>query len=443
MKMRDKIAAAVFLAAILAMCLIPSVGMAVFGPSEPAANEVLAQPPALRDDLGFNFAFPQAAEDYVNDRFFARQELVTAGRRVSAAVFGTAGSDQVLTGRDGWLFYGETLDDYAGVNGLTERELYAAATNLRLMQEDCQRQGIDFLFAIAPNKNSLYPQYMTVPVSGAERDSVKLLRLLEDMGVGTLDLFEVFAARSEPLYFAHDSHWTSQGAALAADAMNEALGRESGFFHGDFAPSAHTGDLFEMLYPAARDRETDMTPVDAPEFTTERGGARPDSITITTESPADGSLLCWRDSFGNALYPYLAASYGQALFSRDPAYDMTLAPRLRADTVIVELVERNIGYLLDYPPVLPAPEREISLPDSVQGELRVCADNAEPEGWAVISADLPVTPDADSPVYVSNGRAVYEAALTRDGFTAFLPAGEGPWLAAFYVKGALTSYSAH
>ncbi len=442
MEKTEKIAAIVFVAVILLMCLVPSVGMALFGPSEAGVNEILAQPPRLRAGSGTNFALLADTRAYLEDRFFARQELITAGRRLSAAVLGTANSDDVVVGQDGWLFFGETMDDYAGVNGLSGRELFAAAKNVSLLEEYCRGQGIDFLFTLAPNKNSLYPQYMRTLLAPGERDSGKLYGLLDAMGVTYLDLFEVFAGEEEALYFAHDSHWTSRGAALAADSLNAALGRESAFFSGEFAPEPHSGDLFEMLYPAARDRENDLSPVNVPVFTFGQGGTRPDSIVINTESDAGGTLLCYRDSFGNDLFPYLAASYGTARFSRSPSYDMTLAGELGADAVIIELVERNIGYLLDYAPVVPAPAREIALPAQTAGQLRVAANDSDTPGYAVVSGTLPAEPDADSPVYISNGEAVFEAVLTRDGFTALLPAAGGPWLVAFFTGGELVSYAA-
>ena len=68
---------------------------------------------------------------------------------------------------------------------------------------------------------------------------------------------------------------------------------------------------------------------------------RPDSITIDTESAGEGSLLMFRDSFGELLYPYLAAEFGSARFSRQAAYDLTTAASLGSDTVVIELVERK------------------------------------------------------------------------------------------------------
>ncbi len=441
MEKTEKIASAVFIAVILLLCLVPSLGMAFFGPSEAGANEVLAQPPKLTDELGFNGAVLADTRQFLDERFFARQELITAGRRLSSFAFGTAGSREVEVGRGGWLFYNETVSDLAGVEGLSDRELFCAANNVRLMEEYCESVDVEVVFTLAPNKNSLYPEYMRLGAITGERDIEKLYALLDAMECDYLDLFDVLGNRDETLYFAHDSHWTSRGAALGADAINAALGVDSGFFEGEFKEEPHTGDLFEMLYPAGRDSETDLVPVNEPVFTFGEGGTRPDSITINTESAADGTLLCYRDSFGNDLFPYLAASFGSARFSRSPQYDLALISELGADAVVIELVERNIRYLLDYAPVVPAPQRDVELPEP-SGEVRVRADNSEPEGWATVSGTLPAAPDGDSPVYISNGLAVYEAILTGEGFTALLPAANGPWTVSFYTDGQLISYNA-
>ena len=69
--------------------------------------------------------------------------------------------------------------------------------------------------------------------------------------------------------------------------------------------------------------------------------------------------MCWRDSFGVALYPYLAESFHDARFSRSATYDLIRIETDRADAVLIEIVERNIGFLLENMPVYPAPERKM------------------------------------------------------------------------------------
>ena len=429
----------VFMVAVFIMCLIPTVGLIIFGPGEAGANEVLADRPELTTPEGTpNTAILSDIKNYVDDRFYLRQELITAGRKISAGLFRATGEDDVIIGKNGWLFYGSTLDNFTGAGGLTEREYFAAAKNLSLMNEYCESRGIRFLFTCAPNKNSVYGEFMPNTGVRAERyAAAELYSLLDASGTPYANLHTAFNALDETLYFAHDSHWTSRGAALAADVIGGALGRPSRYFEGNCTPAPHTGDLYEMVYPAWEDSETDLVYTPAIELTYGAGGTRPDSITITAEGSGEGRLFMYRDSFGNNLYPYMADSFAWARFSRSAQYDLT---GVDADFLVVELVERNLVNLSRYPPVLPAPERDLELPAQTSGTIRLATGETGLEGYIGITGTLPAGADVDSPVYIQNSAGTFEAALTPDGFSALVPLANGPWTAALYVGGTLTSF---
>ena len=263
------------------------------------------------------------------------------------------------------------------------------------------------------------------------------MALLEESGVSYVNFFEVFA--HEPvLYYQTDSHWNQQGAALAADAINAALGVETDYYAGPFGQKAepYTGDLFEMLYPAFSGSELEPEYLGELEFTYTGNSTKADSIVLTTQSDADGSILVYRDSFGNLLHPYLAASYGSARFSRSTAYDLTA----EYENVVVEIAERNLVYLIQNVPVMVSPQREIDLPQSsgtasVTQKLRSKA----PEGTVLWTGTLENT-DPDSCVYVACGGAVYEAFLTQaGGYAVYLPEGETPDTVAFTLNGQMTT----
>ncbi len=420
--------AAVFLALLLLFCLIPSAGMLLFGASAAGANEVQSAAPVLRDaDGAWNTGYLSDLADYVSDHFYLRQELITAHNALTAAVFRVSAEDDVILGADGWLYYAPTLDDYTGTAPMTERALFSAAHNLSLMQEYALAQGADFLFVIAPNKNSLYADAMPDYGAGSEpHDAQRLFALLDAYGVQYTDLFSRFSAEAEPLYFRHDSHWNTRGAALAADAINACFGIRSDYFSDAFAATAaHTGDLFEMLYPTAADPETDVVYGGALTLDYETASVRPDSITIRVSGGGEKRLLAYRDSFGNLLYPYLADSFGWSRFSRSSVYDLTAIGAEDIDCVLVELVERNLDYLLAYMPLCPSPVRALTLPETVSGTVSAAfdSDTRAPEGCAAFTGTAPAGTDADSPVYVVCGGSVYDAFLGADGaFTAYLPA---------------------
>ena len=410
----------IFICLFLICCLFTSVGLLVAGPSEAGANEKLSDAPVLKtEDGAWNANYLNDLQDWVNDRFFLRQELISLDRWLTANVLNTSGESGVILGSDGWLYYADTLNDFTGVETMTERELYSAAKNLSLMAEFCRENGKKFLFMIAPNKNSLYPQFMPeFGVSAEETDADRLMAMLEEMDVATVDLFKAFGEQDEILYFAHDSHWNSKGAALGADLINAGFGVESDYFGADFSQSIpHEGDLYDMMYPALTDPEKDPVYGGTLSFDFTSKATRPDSINLTTESEKAGSLLAYRDSFGILLYPYLADSYGAARFSRSTTYDLTAD----GECVLIELVERNLCYLVQNLPVMASPKRDVTLPQSNSGTVQVESSNRK--DLVQVKGTLEQV-DADSPIYVVSGGAVYEAfCLEGNGFGVNLPEG--------------------
>ena len=434
-----------FAALFLALCLIPSLGLLITGGSGAAANQVLAPKPVLlKSDGKLNTAWLEDLSRYVNDRFSLRQEAVTLWARLNAGLLHSSVTDQVILGKDGWLYFSATLPDYTRTAPMSKRELWCAARRLWLLQEYAEAQGGQFLFTVAPNKNQLYPEGMpTLAVADGPTNTEALYRKLDEMGIAHLDLHAIFrAADPERLYFNTDSHWTSRGAALAADAILHALGRESAYFGGPFTSGTHKGDLYEMLYPTGTETEPD--PVYAPGFSFEASSANPDSISISTKSAAgEGTLLMYRDSFGRSLYPYLAEAYGEAFFCRKNDYDPTaLQP---GGALVIELVERNLRYLLDYTPTMPAPSRDAALARDAQpqdGQMHFVLAKGGPEGYTVLHGDLGgYAPDKDSPIYLDTVLGLYEALPGAEGFSLCLPedAAAGPVRVLFRHDGALLS----
>lgn len=424
-----KRAAYIFIVLILALCLTPSVGMLAqhAGMEEgTGGNETLAALPTLRGPDGrLNPDWAAQMQDYVEDHYYLRQEMITAWSRLNASLLKTSIADNVVLGKDGWLYFGDTLPDYTNLTPMTPREVWSAARNLHLMSEACEKEGRRFLFTIAPNKNSLYPEHMpALTVQEGKRNRDLLAEALAEEGVAYLDLFALFGEQNETLYFARDSHWNSKGAALAADAVNEAFGRQSEYSDGPFSPAPnHKGDLYDMLYPAGDEMELDLTYL--PELTIAYDAPirSAENLIIMTHGGGTGSLLMFRDSFGNLLYPYLADSFDGALFSRAVPYRLDLAAAREADFVVLELVERNLRNLLASVPVMPAPLREAAEADHSAGTVAVTWEPSEElPGYVLAQGILPLTPDDKSPVLLETDRGWYEACLLEgNGFGLYLP----------------------
>lgn len=341
----------VLITLFLIISLLPVLSMFVIGETQPSANEILASKPKLLDRSGkLNTHVLNDFSDYIADRFAFRKQLVTAWARLNAALFHSSAEDQVVLGTDGWLYYAPTLDDYIG-RAMSAEELAHAAAYLASLQRAAENRGATFVFTIAPNKNSLYGENMPsyIPENHHEANAVRLRPYLEEYGVNYVDLFSVFTERGEVLYYRTDSHWTECGAALAADSLLSAAGKDTSYFDGPYSAGVpHLGDLYEMLYPAGNEPEESerYAPGFAYSLSGDARGGNAMKIRSSCEG-REGVLLCWRDSFGISLYPYLADSFSEASFLRETSYDPALIDETGADIVILEIVERNLSQLAD------------------------------------------------------------------------------------------------
>ena len=186
----------IYVGLIIVFCLFFSVGAFFFGPDAEAEGRELSPMPTLRtEDGALNLSYTTQLESAFADRFALRSELVTAQSVLRAGLFGT-GNDQVIVGRGGYLFFGDTLDDYLGRNPMTDEEIEAAADALADMSRFAEEQGAKFIFTAAPNKNTLYSEYMPARYLAhtGESDMDRLFAALEVRSVDYLDLRNVLTA---------------------------------------------------------------------------------------------------------------------------------------------------------------------------------------------------------------------------------------------------------
>ena len=446
--MRGKRALSVsFTALVLALCLLLGFGGLFLPDGGVRANQVLAAAPELTEGDGtLNLDFFSDFETWFGEHFALRQTLVTANAALLAGVFHSSNTDQVIVGESGWLFYASEADDYLDIPTMTEREAANAAISLSLMQEYAAAQGATMLFFAAPNKSSIYPenmpaQYVPLAQDGSfellyaalEREAVRYLDLravLEAVKAGQTD--ETAGTR---LYHRLDSHWTNLGAAYAADAILAALGLPSDYAGADYAVTQDfSGDLYEMLYPMGTEQDYNQS-YDL--FTYSTGTAdRSDTeaIRYAAENPSQtGSLLMFRDSFGNALTPFLAQSFGQSLFTRAVPYDLGLIAEQEADFVILELAERNLATLAERAAVMPAPVRDVALPEQrVEAALQGALTRSGTY-WMITGCYDAQLSDIGARVYaavtIGDTTTVYEATpageLGEGSYTLYLPEDAG------------------
>lgn len=356
-----------FIAAFLALCLLPSVALLCGYEAENRENRPLARLTSLWGRDGLNLSFPAEFDDYFEDHFGFREEMVTAFHGLTMSLLGDTLNEKVIVGKNNMLFYSETLDGYLGINLLTDEEIGRIAACLRIQQAYCQAQGISFTFAIAPNKNTIYPENMPsrYAPTGEAGNRDRLYAALADAGVETVDFAALLLSHKEDgqLYHDRDTHWNERGALLAYNAIMERIAGNTAYeTYAACEPKTvydDAGDLHNFVLPAlAGDRPRPDYGIVA-DFSYDAGARPAQDTTFGTTSNANRiSLHLFRDSFGNALLPLLSTNLGRVKYSAEFPYNYTLLDAETPDAVLIELVERNIANLLSAAPLMPALEME-------------------------------------------------------------------------------------
>ena len=396
------IAQRIFIIAVGVLLLAPLICMPFAGGDASQEKRDLAPAPQLMVDGGPNWGFLSDAGDYFADHFAFRSLMIDVDATLKQTVFKTSSTDNVVVGKDGWLYYAGTLDDYHRSNTMSDHAVLNAATNVSLMQEYVESRGKRFVFSVAPNKNTLFPEkmpYYELPGDGSSNYE-RLLPQLQANGVHVVDLREPLLAGGPSLYYDRDSHWNEEGALVAYRSIVNALGGgKETFEEGQVETTEHSGDVDGMLHPlfVRPELQTHRPATDAYTMLGDATSVE-DSYIVTnsTNGVSQGNLLMFRDSFGNNLLGPFASSYRQAVFTKLVPYDMGEEMVGFAQDVIVERTERHLPFFASNPPYMTSPERSLASEGSPRSSSTTVQRSVEGQYLAVRgSVDADVARESD------------------------------------------------
>lgn len=416
-----KIGYVTYIVVVLAGCFLLFATM--FVKNEDIVNELNKETTSEGESLATSL------DSYLSKNFGFRTEMISCYTGLQTGLFGTSPVEDVILGKNGYLFYEETVDDYCGTNLLGIREIYNINKTLELMQEYVKSQGGQMLLLVAPNKNSLY-DYMPYNYQKTTTDSNwdRLVAVMDE--VDYMDAFAFFAEKQEELYFKTDTHWNDLGAYYVYAKTMQQLGKsyEDRLAAGYEETCTMVGDLQRMLYPNAKANENQLVFAQKSDyvFLTNTRSFEQTYIETYKES-AEGSLLMFRDSFANNLVDHYGNTYQYAIFDKASSYDLFQMDTYDADTVILEIAERNLELIQTSMPQFAAPSREV-LTGTETTDLAEAYEQKASGDWCRISGYVQEAyVKADSCIYVRIDDMMYELMpQTVDGsaygFCGYVPA---------------------
>lgn len=365
---------------------------------------------------------PLSPDDYIAQNIAFKPQLTTLYADLLMGFINETGSDQVLAGRNGFLFFGETMADFYAREPLSDSQVEQLAVTLSVLSQALQAQGIGFTFICAPNKNTLYPEYMPYYAVSAGNQSAltRLTQRLDAYRVATVDTAALLLKnkREALVYHPTDTHWNARGAYLVYRALMASLADNGAIFYAlyDDVPWADvpfTGDLPRLYRPIPGDAAFDTAPSLSRQYRTDGVMRSLSDMLISTRSDANAlSLLVFRDSFGEALFPYLANNVGRLIYTRAFPPEQSIVAMEPIDQAVLLIAQRNLSSLLSSPPLILAPT--CPLPSGAEA-LETTATVTAHEGYYQIAG---VFAPHDAPDY-SRLRVVVTHAGRRAAYIPF------------------------
>lgn len=358
--MKHKFRSNIYVILCLTACLV--LGVSAFfssGDSSTEMRDVSDIPKFINDDKSINENFDSEISDYLSVSMPIRNIAIRLKAVIMENVFISSAEDDVIIGKNGWYYFNDTTDEYLGADLLSDRSIMNIADTVEQMQEYCEENSIKFVFTVAPNKNTLYPENMPSRyIASDENNYTRLCTKLKNSGINYVDFSSLDTYSDSSLYYATDSHWNTEGAIIAYNQILDSIGKA----HEDYSDverttAEKTGDLIKMLYPDSSITETESVPDYDYSFEYASRLKSEEDINIrTANADGEGSLLMFRDSFSNALLPLMAETYASGYFTRAVPCDLSLTNSENYDTVIYEIVQRNLENIISYAPVMKAKE---------------------------------------------------------------------------------------
>ena len=353
-----------FIAVFFIVLLLPSIQNEIHftEPLENLEKRELAKEPKF----AFSTEFARNFEDYYNDNFGLRNNLINWGGTYRTKLFrASMHPELVMFGKDKWLFYnkvnGRMYRSYSRSSLLSRDRTKKIVDQWMANKKRYEADGRKYFLAFWPNKHSIYPEFlpnmMKIQIKDTLARADQLIEYIDESGT-PLKLTDVRPALLEnkgdkPLYHKFDSHWNDYGAFLAYQdffEQNKALGmkpKTEDDFDITWADYSW-GELIQMLGVRNKGYFIEKNPKftlkehkDQIEFLPIDGYPK---LTVITRNEYSGNklrALIFRDSFTNSLIQFFSLNFYEVYYIW--GHHEEYVEKLQPDVIIDGFVEREIG----------------------------------------------------------------------------------------------------
>jgi alginate O-acetyltransferase complex protein AlgJ len=311
--------------------------------------------PVLKSDVSIN----------TFEKDFWGHERLIEGFNTLRFTLGDRVFPSVIVGKDGWLFYtaDRSIDDYQHTNAYTNSELADYQKRFDALNGQLQQNGIMLVVVIAPNKSTIYPEYMPDQILQIKSKSRvdQFVEYMHRYGKTTVIDFRsdlIKESKTEQLFYKTGTHWNPSGEYIAYTKIISILSQKypvlvshpladyeavhAGLMTHDIARIQGMPNVKEDYWALQPKFETGTTFREIP---LSDGNIVRISRNQNQELP---SALIYHDSFLNGVISFLEPHFRQttSIFrtSVPGIWNINWVDQVHPDIVIIEYVERYLNY---------------------------------------------------------------------------------------------------
>ncbi len=336
------------------------VGLLAAGYCNPPANglsenRILASFPTFPKTLADWSALPSRLDEYFRDHLPLRGQFICFINLLRFKM-GYSGSQRVIVGKKGWLFYYSDLD-YFQIVDVPQSRIVSWQENLRRRLQIMRELKVPYYVLFAPKKPTIYPEmlpdWMLPP---AQTELSRFINHAQSQGIDSIVTVHdklLVAKKEAAVYPPFDTHWTSHGAYVAYNALFSRIAHDipelaplplGRFNAAPLRPEQINRDLALMLGVANYILLTGVGHTNGrsvkKHYLTDKRNDQGQQL-IETGNKNGKTILMTTDSFGPFLLPFVEPHFERIILTHfsETSFPEGLIRLYKPDVVVLVLIE--------------------------------------------------------------------------------------------------------
>ena len=315
--------------------------------------------------------FIRQFDQYYKENFGWRNALFYVYSRWKYRMLGESPlPEKVVVGKQGWHYlgnsYNNVVDQHRNLYPLSTDSARIITDNLLRHQRELASQGIKLYVLIAPDSHTIYPEFLPDDLKPSPKPSrldVFRYYVTRHTSLPLIDIRDTLwtAKKNHVVYYQTDTHWNDYGTLVGCAALLNRIGQDIPALPPVDRANYHIkkmrgagGDLVQMLTLQEEVKDAVFYEIKpAVQLSARQTATVPNaeygfpSMRFVGADTTRPKLLFIGDSFSHSMTQFLPGYFRESYFVRSSHLNPALVKTEKPDVVVIEIVERNLSWLLN------------------------------------------------------------------------------------------------